>query len=142
MARPPAPAVAHHVRRAITIAAATIAAGCIALPTDYRAADSRENVSAKTSVRLQPGVTTIEDVLLLLGEPEYVSDDGRRIGYAWARVNAIIIIISTGPGAGVLEVQRSHLVQISFDSDGRVTNVALREHWGPQVPPEAVLLPR
>lgn len=121
--------------------AATLLAGCIIVPVDYHASGSRHNVNAAVQTKLQPGVTTKEDVFLLLGEPDHVSEDGRRIGYKWTKVNVLIIYGAYTTG-GVAEVERSHVLHVTFDADDRVAQVAVASAWGSRTPLESGAQPR
>jgi outer membrane protein assembly factor BamE (lipoprotein component of BamABCDE complex) len=107
-------------------------AGCLIVPVNYTAAGSRNNVRTQTANTLRPGVTTREDVLLVLGEPDLASEDGRRLGYAWSKVNAIWFVASYGGGAGG-EIQRSYILEVSFDAGDRVAAVRILKEWGPAV---------
>jgi hypothetical protein len=106
--------------------------GCIIIPTDYYAVGVRRNVGEKTTAKLETGKTTKRDAFLLLGEPDYASQDGQRIGYAWTKVKALIIVASYG-GGGSAEVQRSYILEISFAND-LVRSTRVIKDWGSQVP--------
>ena len=109
-------------------------AGCVAIPVDYYSAGSRRNLNLETPSSLKPGETTKEEVFLMLGEPDFVSQDGRHIGYVWHKVKAIIAVGGYGAGA-VGESEKSYLLQISFDDNNRVSRSDLVEKWGTDVPP-------
>ena len=115
-----------------------VLAGCLIIPVDYHAAGSRHNVTLKSTNALHLGATTREDVLLALGEPDFVSEDGRRFGYLWTKVKAIWIVASTSGGGGG-EITKSYLIETSFDQSNRVADVRLLKEWGNSVPgaPEA-----
>ncbi len=100
--------------------------GCLVIPVDYYSLGSRHNISAKTQSLMQPGVTTKEEVVLILGEPDYASDDGQRFDYAWRKVKWVIFF---GLSEGVRE--KNYLLQIMFDSDNRVVDVVLTDAWNP-----------
>jgi hypothetical protein len=68
-----------------SVGGAMMFSGCLVIPVDYHSKGSRQNISDKTQSLLQPGVTTKEEVFLLLGEPDYAFDDGQHIGYAWKK---------------------------------------------------------
>ena len=74
------------------------------------------------------------DRLLKLGEPDFVSEDGQRFGYAWTKVKGIWIVASYG-GGGVGEFTHSDVLMASFDCSNRVSQVRLIKEWGPQVTP-------
>jgi outer membrane protein assembly factor BamE (lipoprotein component of BamABCDE complex) len=110
-------------------AGALVLAGCIILPVDYHEYGSRHNLTEKTATQLQPGLTTKEEVFLSLGEPDFVSEDGRRLAYEWSKVKALILVGSTASGA-VAEAKRKYLLQISFDRQDRLTDISVVKAWG------------
>lgn len=120
----------------LTSAAVALLSSCIVIPVDYHASGSRRNVSADVQPKLQPGVTTKEEVFLLLGEPDHVSEDGQRLGYKWTKVNAVVIYGAYYSG-GVAEVPRSHVLFVTFDANDRLTEVGIASAWGTATPPES-----
>ena len=122
----------HTVLPWITAASLALLTGCLIIPVDYYDAGVRHNIDAKAQSDLQPGVTTKEEVLLKLGEPDFASDDGLRVGYAWTKVKALVIVASYG-GGGEAEIKRGYLLEVSFDPDGRVSGTRLAKKWGDQV---------
>jgi hypothetical protein len=127
------------IRLVIGTAGAAILSGCLVIPVDYHSAGSRHNVNANVQSQLQPGVTTKEEVLLLLGEPDYASEDGQCIGYAWRKVKALVFVTAGPTSAATGEVERSYLLHISFDPNSQVSRVELLKKWGKQMPPEPTL---
>lgn len=115
-------------RALVPIALAGVLTGCLMIPVDYYAKGSRRNVDADVRAQLQPGVTSMEDVLLLLGEPDQVSTDGRHIGYAWHRAKAWVLVGAYYAG-GAAQVQKDYLLRISFDADYRVSAVEMEKAW-------------
>ena len=73
-----------------------------------------------------------EEVLLRWGEPDYISEDGQRLGYSWTKVKGII---ATCGGAGG-EITRSYVLEVFFDASNRVSQVQLLKEWGSAVSPE------
>jgi hypothetical protein len=114
-------------------AAAGLVAGCLVIPVDYYEAGSRHNLSTKTGNTLTTGLTTKEEIFLSLGEPDYASEDGRRLGYAWTKVKAVWVIAGQGSAAAG-EIQRSYVLVATFDDSNRVFRVQLQKAWGPEVP--------
>ena len=106
-------------------------AGCIVIPipVNYHASGSRMNVNQLTASRLQPGVSTKEDVLLLLGEPDYCSQDGQTLGYSWTKVG-LLLIVGTQAGGGETEIGKNCMLEIAFDATNRVAFTELhRKLW-------------
>ncbi|HVN42025.1 MAG TPA: hypothetical protein VMT50_04525 [Steroidobacteraceae bacterium] len=114
--------------------------GCLIVPVSYTQPGSRHNVSDTTGKALQPGITTLEDVFLQLGEPDYVSPDGRRLGYAWTKVQALLIVVTYGSPAPSAELGKTSLLEVSFDSEGRVeaSRVISKGMFGTAVTPETL----
>src|SRR5262245_50918644 len=69
--------------------AAVWLAGCVVIPVNHYETGSRRKVNAKS---LKPGVTTKEELVHRLGEPDFYSEDGQRIAYAWTKVKAIWVV--------------------------------------------------
>ena len=106
-----------------------LAAGCVVIPVNYHAAGSRTNVSTQTAGTLQIGVTTKEEVLLRLGEPDVCSEDELIYVYGWTKVGAIWIL-ATPQGAAGGELGKSFALKLTFDATQRLTEVELlREFW-------------
>lgn len=101
--------------------ASSLVASCF-IPMSYWAAKSRQNVTPGTREELQPGVMNIEDVLLELGEPDVVSDDGRHLGYEWTRVKGLLLVGAMYAGS-VGEVTRTSRLELAFDEQGRLASV-------------------
>jgi outer membrane protein assembly factor BamE (lipoprotein component of BamABCDE complex) len=106
--------------------------GCVVIPVDYYDSNSRRNITPDTASSLVPGVTTREEVIMRLGEPNHVADDGRRIGYAWEKVKAIVAAGYGGSG-GAGEIERGYLLEITFDHRNKVREVNFRKKWGGSV---------
>jgi hypothetical protein len=101
--------------------ASWLVASCIYIPMPHWAAKSRHNVTGATASELQVGVTTLEDVLLKLGEPDSVLDDGLRLGYQWTRVDGILVVGAMYVGA-TAEVTRTSTLELTFDKQGRLAH--------------------
>jgi len=99
--------------------------GCF-IPLNYYENFSRHSISDKTQSLLRPGVTTKEEVFLLLGEPDIASKDGQSITYIWTKVYGWYLLYFEGRGG---EVKRCYVLEIKFDSDNRVVGVDLKKTW-------------
>jgi len=113
-------------------------AGCLIIPVDYHAAGSRRNINPKTAGSFELGVTTKMEVLLAFGEPDFVSEDGERLGYAWSKVKAVWVVVGNSSAAGG-EIQRSYVLEASFDASNRASRVRLLKEWGQAVTPNREL---
>jgi hypothetical protein len=129
------------------LGAALVLAGCVIIPVNYYPSGSRHNLTEDTERSLHPGIMTREEVLLLLGEPDYIWEDGQRLGYAWGKVRAIVAV-ALGYGQGAAgTVERTYLLQVWFDADGHVFQVTSVKDSGGQMwttggrPSGFVLLP-
>jgi len=98
--------------------------GCLIIPVDYYAPGSRRNITKQTTNLFQIGISTREDILLALGEPDFASVDGQRIGYKWSKVEALLIV-----GYNGAEIVHSYLIQTAFDPSNRVSRVRFLKQW-------------
>jgi len=117
---------ARKTRALIVVGYLVALAGCVVLPVDYHASGSRMNVNQATESHLQPGVSTKEDVLLLLGEPDFCSEDGQTIGYSWTKVG-VLWIVGTRYGGGEGEIGKNYVLEIVFDASNRVARTELHQ---------------
>ena len=78
------------------LAALAVFWGCAVVPVDYYDDASRRNISHETPSLLRSGITAKEEVFLLLGEPDYVSQDGQQLGYIWGKVKWVYGDITGG----------------------------------------------
>lgn len=111
--------------RILAAAVATALAGCI-VPTDFHTGESRENVDRHSAERFVPGVTSKEDVVLALGEPDAVSADGSTLAYSWRKVKAIWAAAG-GYSAGIGTVERDYHLILSFDESDILTSSQFRK---------------
>ncbi len=102
--------------------------GCLVIPVNYHAGGSRKNIDMHAADSIGVGKTTRREVLLSLGEPEYRSNDGSHIGYAWTKVRALLIW-GGYYAAGVEEITNNHVLEIRFDEAGVVTSVEFTSKW-------------
>lgn len=109
----------------LTLAAAVLLAGCpVPLPYGY-SESSRENLTEESAYQLVPGVTTREDVLLLLGEPDGVGPDESWFAYGsvYGKGGVVFVICAASDcgGAGTEKVEYGRLL-VTFDDRGLITN--------------------
>ena len=109
--------------------------GCLIIPVNYHTPGSRHNVSGQTTNLFQIGISTREDILLALGEPDFASADGQRLGYRWSKVEALLIVASYGGAGSGAELVHSYLIEASFDPSNRVSRVRFLKQWGESVTP-------
>jgi len=76
--------------------------------------------------------------LLTLGAPDFISEDGRRLGCAGTKVKAIWFVAGYG-GAASGEVQRGYVLAVSFNASGRLAQVRLLKEWGAEATPNREL---
>ena len=101
-----------------------LAPGCVIVPTFGYKSDNlptRQNVSAADAKRIVPSVTTREEVLLRLGEPDASFAAGSRFVYLWADVGAVLVA-GAGYGGGAMELSNGHAIEIRFGPDGVVSD--------------------
>jgi hypothetical protein len=108
----------------LTVVFAGLTSGCILIPTPhYYDTGSRQNLTAQSTNLIQPGVDTIEDVLLKLGEPDNVSPDERRISYSSKKIIGLMIVIGVDTdGSELPDIPQYHFLDITLDNQGVVTH--------------------
>ncbi len=105
----------------IGLVALGMLSGCIIPLAGFHPAGSRHNVTAGVQSKLHPGVTTLEEVILLLGEPDSSLSDGEEIRYEWVRIYAL--------GDSGAPLSRKYILTIDFDVSNRVSSVQLDKKW-------------
>lgn len=99
---------------------------------------SRQNVEEKIPEFIKPGVTTREDVMMILGEPDGVALDESWLVYGSAYCQGGMgLFMAAGSAGGVIAataVQYRRLI-LQFDPRGVVTHptfeaVTCAEYWG------------
>lgn len=95
-------------------------AGCLVIPifgTSYTGG-SRRNIEPKIMARIIPGKTTIEDTLLMLGEPDETSPDETSLTYRTTTLKAIVGIMYAGR---IRDIEESNFV-VNLDTRGVVAS--------------------
>jgi len=76
-------------------------------------------------------VSTKEDVLLQPGEPDFASEDERRLGYGWTKAKVFLIVASPLSGEiGSTKITGTRILKVSFDESNLVTQVRVVKKWG------------
>jgi len=103
-----------------------LCSGCIAIPTDFYGYGTRRNVSEETGAKLVVGVTTKEDVLLALGQPDLVMSDSVTFIYTWEKIKGVGISLVPLPNAlgAPIDFQKDFQLRLKFDENG-----VLVEKW-------------
>jgi len=93
--------------------------GCIAIPTDFYGYGTRRNVSEETEAKLAIGITTKEDVLLALGQPDLVMGDGATFIYTWEKIKGVGISLVPLPNAlgAPVDFQKDFQLRLKFDEN-------------------------
>ena len=116
-------------RPALLIAAiAVFLNGCVIIPTPEHdiGIPMRGRVPKDTLDLIKPGVTTREETLLVLGEPDIVADNDASFAYLWCVVEGYFIVGvgaaggGVGGGGGMGPLPRMYSVIIKFDEQGVV----------------------
>lgn len=105
-----------------------LASGCVVIPTSYHSGGSRQNLSHDEEKKLTEGTTSKREVLLMLGEPEFASEDGKVLRYDWQKVKAIWIAggyYSAASGA----VEREYSLELTFDERNVLAKKEVLKHW-------------
>ncbi len=100
-------------------------AGCpVPIPAGYTSG-SRENLDEQVADRLKTGVTSREDVLLLLGEPDGVGPDESWLAYGsvYGKGGVLFLFCAGGGcmGGGSEKMEYKRLV-VTFDEQGTLMN--------------------
>jgi hypothetical protein len=103
---------------AVVLSTAITLAGCVYVPPVWDADDAIHSVD-----EIEEGITTREEVLDILGEPDRVHEDGNVYYYAGEYSEGFIMSLGfpLPPGGGLLEEGRWY-VRVIFDESGIV-------HW-------------
>ncbi len=114
-----------HPRQIALLLIASLLASCWIPRNDWEL-DSRRNVTPGTTTTLQEGVgtATLADVLLQLGEPDVVSEDGRRLTYQWTKIEGMFIIGAMYMGSA-RDVTRASAIEVTFDERGYLVSAEL-----------------
>lgn len=103
--------------------------GCIVIPLDTYDSESRTNLSSETLSKLETGATTREEVLLMLGEPDYgYNDDELILVYKWQKIEGFSLVAipySQGILGGGGRFGTNYQLNIKFDEENRVSEVGL-----------------
>ena len=102
------------MRLSSIIACASLCASCIVVPVNYTEYGNRKNLSKETIDKIVVGVTTKEDVLMDLGEPDFISMDETCLAYSWSKVK-LLWLAAAGYNATGGTVARDYKLTITFD---------------------------
>jgi hypothetical protein len=93
--------------------------GCIIIPSPFTDTNyARTNLNKLTLEQFVPAKTTVEEVVLALGEPDAVSADEHKLAYRSQRVVAFFFIYPVA--ASESEIEQERLYVFEFDSQGRL----------------------
>jgi hypothetical protein len=116
-----------------------LGAGCIIIPTpEHDSGRARSNLNKESPSQIQPGISTMADVMLSLGEPDAVSSDERRLVY---RSEKIIAYWAAGGGysGGIGALTKDRYLLIELDEAGVVTKLDSSATWLVSTSPERLL---
>jgi len=91
--------------------------GCIPMPP-YHVPTSRSNVPERPPDWMVPGITTLADVLLHVGEPDHSTLDERVMSWvAQDKFGGGVLIVAVGNAGGFfgMELQRERRLMVWFD---------------------------
>jgi len=109
------------------LALCILCTSCVVIPVDYHEPGSRRNVSGETVERIVVGVTTEDDVVLELGEPDEVSIDQSSIRYRWSKVK-VLWEFGAPPITGG-SMTKDYDLLINFDVNNIVSKREFSSHW-------------
>jgi len=110
-----------------------LCSGCIAIPTDFYGYGTRRNVSEETEAKLVVGVTTKEDVLLALGQPDLVMSDSVTFIYTWEKIKGVGISLVPLPNAlgAPIDFQKDFQLRLKFDENDILVEKILLSSFEP-----------
>lgn len=122
-------------RQAIAVASCSLLWGCIVLPIPTskhtpREYGTRGRIEQSALSFIESGVTTREDVLLRLGEPDVVWHDERFFAYRWITVTGYVFMAGGNSGAAVPMDKDRHDLVIEFNDTGQVLHYQDIRRWG------------
>ena len=102
-------------------------AGCVVVPIPRNDPDvnsSRAKIEKQTVESLRVGTTTLQDVLLMLGEPEEHYESPTVLFYRWRRIKGLFLFLCCGGpygfGAFDREDRVDYTLRLTFDDDGKL----------------------
>ena len=99
-------------------------AGCMVIPTPHSDTGcARTNLTTLTSKKFTLGQSTLEDVMLALGEPDAVSTHEQKLAYRSEKKVAVWVVTLGGYGSGALSAGRiiqEQFYVFEFDPQGRL----------------------
>lgn len=105
----------------LAASAALLLSSCVVLPipTPEHGSTSQRPVFDEDVVKqMCPGETSMADVILQYGEPDFVLENDRVLVYSWDRIVAYVVVAvgSYYSGGGeVLPMPREHVLLLQFD---------------------------
>jgi hypothetical protein len=121
------------------VALLALCAGCVIIPTpEHDSGKARFNVNVEIISRIQPGASTIEDVILCLGEPDAVSSDERRLAYRSEKIVAYWIA-GGGYSGGIGALTKDRYLLFELDAAGVVTKSDPSVTWLVSTSPDRLL---
>jgi hypothetical protein len=110
--------------------------GCLIIPTPhFDSGYARTNLNPAALEQLVPAGSTVEEVMLTLGEPDAVSADEHQLAYRAEKVIAIWIVVIAGGGSGYVgggEIPSERYYVFEFDSQGRLEKT-IQQHSTPEL---------
>jgi len=97
-----------------------LSTGCY-LPIRQDALEAREHVPDEAH-RFESGMTTREDVLIVMGEPDAISADEAGLTYRWRSIGGVIIITQCTPP---VELDTETTLVYRFDEEGVLLDTAV-----------------
>ena len=92
-------------------------AGCLYIPTpQHGLLSGRGMIDAEETRKFRVGITTREDVLLLLGEPDATLNNQSVFLYTWTRTQGYLIIGGYGRGE-IAAIGHTTLLLFDFDAN-------------------------
>jgi len=98
--------------------------GCLIIPTPHSDSGyARTNLDRHMPEQFTPSVTTRQDIILALGEPDAVSWDERQMAYRSEKIVALWIVIAGYAGGDAGTISKNQFYVFEFDPQGRFQTV-------------------
>jgi outer membrane protein assembly factor BamE (lipoprotein component of BamABCDE complex) len=106
----------------------TMLQGCIIIPTTEHhtdESDTRDIIDEEKIAFMKTGITGKEEILLRLGEPEYMWGDEKYFVYHW-RVTRGYLIWAGGYAGGMSSLTRDYVLLVQFDQDDHLSRYEIQ----------------
>ena len=120
---------------------ALLTSGCLIIPTnEHDSGNARRNITKNTPSSFQPGVSTREDLLLVLGEPDAATSDESKFAYRAEKIVGYWIVFSNTSADGG-PILRQRFLLVDFDPNGHLKSCEVSQRFWPRSPEKLLKAP-